>query len=58
MRTDRDEYKWVRDALVGQKNVPYHRPLPLKKKERKLSDLLGLVLTGVSVGFVLAAMFQ
>lgn len=57
MKADRDEYKWVRDAMVGQKsrNKPYKRE---PKWSLRLVDFLGIVLVGVSLAFIALAMFK
>lgn len=56
MRHNRDEYKWMRDAMVGQKSR--NKPLPVHKKPVRLSDVLGVILVGVSLAFIALAMFR
>lgn len=57
MRHDRDEYKWARDAMVGQKSR--NKPYPKKPKfSLRLVDFLGIVLVGVSLAFIAASMFK
>lgn len=56
-RTDRDEYRWVRETLAH----PIHhtsRPIPLKKRGMKLVHFLGVILVGVSLAFIALAMFK
>ncbi len=56
MRANRDEYKWVRDALVGQKRV---NPLPAPKKRGvTLPTVLGWMAVVVSLVLMAASIFQ
>lgn len=56
MRADRDEYKWVREAMQG--HSAYRRPKAPAKKPIRLVDVLGVILVGVSLAFIALAMFK
>jgi len=56
MRANRDEYKWVRDALAGQESVRRDL-LPKRKKRVTLASVLGWVFLAVSLVLMLEAMF-
>jgi len=56
MKANRDEYKWVRDALAGQESV--RRVLmPKRKRRATLASVLGWIFLAVSLVLMLEAMF-
>lgn len=57
MRIDRDEYKWVRDALVGQESVK-RVLLPKRKRRITLPTVLGWMMVVVSLTLMFASMFK
>lgn len=56
-RHNRDEYKWVRDALAGQESV--RRVLmPKRKKRATLASVLGWLFLGLSLVLMFSVMLR